>query len=112
MKITKKSFIEAMVNNNSSFIGITRSLLNKDEVYCVIQDILKPDVILEKRSCTAYSRGLRFSGNNVLGFDQYGKYEFFEYTYPEAVVYICCHSYYDEFDKITRVKAMHYLIKK
>ena len=111
MKITKKAFIEAMTSNATAFCGITKRLYSSDEVYCAIQDILKPAVILEARSCQAYSKGLEFSGGSILSLDQHGNYEFFRYKYPEGVVYVCHHGWIDSFDDALYEKAMYYLVK-
>ena len=110
MKITKKSFMQDMASNTSIFCGTIKKLLNKDECFCAIADFLRPDIILEKRTCKTRSNSLVFSGNNILDFSQVGKYEFYKYDYNKNIVYICVHKYWDEFDKIERIKAMYYLV--
>lgn len=112
MKITKKSFIENMTTNNTIFIGVVKKLLTADEVYCAIQDLLKPDVILNHRTAKARSNSLEFTGGSILDFSQVGKYSFYEYNYPECTVYICCHETYDNFDETYHVKCMYYMVKE
>lgn len=112
MKITKKSFIENLTANNSVFLGVTKRLYTEDEVYCCIQDFLKPDVILNERACKAHANYLEFTGGSRLSFDQQGKNDFYSYSYPEGTVYICLHTYYDVWDEKDMYRAMCYLIKK
>ena len=111
MKITKKDFINAMVNNASVFCGVTKRLYKSDEVYCAIVDMLQPDVILEYRRCKTLSKSLVFSGGSKLGFDQLGKYDFYKYEYPKSKIYICQHTYTDTYDNKEYCKCMYYLIK-
>jgi hypothetical protein len=111
MKITKKAFIDAMVNNLTTFCGNTRRLYEADEVYCAIRDLFDKSVFVEQRSCVARSRDLVFSGGSHLSFDQVGSYNFHKYEYPEGSVYVCCHNYHDDFDNTDRVNAMYYLVK-
>lgn len=110
MKITKRAFVEAMTSNQSTFMGIARRLLEKDELFCTIEHFFDPAVILEKRECKAHSTFLEFTGGSRLGFDQVGKYEFHMYEYANGTAYICVHMSYDEFDEKWYTKAMYYLI--
>ena len=106
MKITKKAFINALVNNNSAFVGLTRRLYAKDE----IKDF-EPEK-LEKGTCIARSRDLAFAGGSHLYFDQIGsKYNFFVYDYPKYKIYICHNTWYDDFDQKEYGKALYYLIE-
>lgn len=91
MKITRKEFVNAMVSNETIFIGRTRKVLESSEVECAIADFFKhDDIIVEKRSCKAYSNHLEFSGGSRLDFHggKYGKYEFDKCT----VFYNECYS--------------------
>lgn len=111
MKITKKSFIQAMTENQTTFVGVAKKLFEKDELYCRIHGFFEPGIILEKRTCKARSKDLEFSGGSYLSFNQNGKYEFHKYDYAGGTIYICCHIYYDDFDDIERVNAMYYLVE-
>lgn len=111
MKITKKSFIEELTSNKSYFIGVSKKLLTKDDVYCRCSGIFDDDIILELRTAKARSKSLKFNTGSILRFDQYGKYSFYRYQYDtNKYILICLHTYYDDFDDINRYNAMYYYI--
>lgn len=113
MKITKKSFIENLTQNNSYFLGITKRLCTKDEVYCKISDLLNDNnIFVNVRSCIAKSNYILFNDNSRLEFNQTGAYTFYKYEYNNAFVLVHVHSYIDEFDNTEYQKVLYYFIKK
>lgn len=107
MKITKKEFIESMTANATAFVGMTKRLLSADEVQCAISDLFNPEIILEKRTCTARSNSIVFSGGSRLYLDQIGKYTFHKYAYAQGTIYICYHAN----EESDYQKAMYYFIR-
>lgn len=114
MKITKKSFIDEMINNPIYFIGVTQKLIEKDELFCRLADLLNDDnSILEQQTYKARSKDLVSNSGSVLSFNQIGNYTFYKYEYTNnKYILICLHTYFDDFDNINRYKAMYYYINK
>jgi len=110
MKITKKEFISAIVNNHSAFVGVTKYLFNHADLINHVQEWNKNRNLMEWRTAIARSNSIKFSGDSILGFDQIGKYSFYLYEYAEGKIYICLHTWTDDFDGKTFEKAMYYFI--
>jgi hypothetical protein len=110
MKITKRAFVEAMVGNLTMFCGVTSRILPEDELHSFIKKLDENRMYYESRSCEAHSTYLKFSNGSYLYLNEVGSHDYYKYEFPEGIMYVCCHTYHDDFDNVDRVKAMYYCI--
>ena len=104
MKITRKEFINAMVENLSIFAGVVRGAFDleytKETIREQVDKIRRDGIVVEKRSAVARSHDLVFSGGSHLELD---KREFEKLDCGNCVMYICrehgLDSWGDEYDK-------------
>ena len=92
VRIAKKEFIETMEGSLTYFVGVTASLLQKDEVYCQLKSLFQTDIFLELRNCRPGAKELVFSGESHLSLYPGSEYRRYDYngnsvlmvTYPEG----------------------------
>lgn len=92
MRIAKKEFVETMAGSLTYFVGVTASLLQKDEVYCQLKSLFQTDIFLELRICRPGAKELVFSDESHLSLYPGSEYRRYDYdgnsvlmvTYPEG----------------------------
>lgn len=98
-KITKKLFVETLMNNKSMFIGsyfkveperMDKALENSNVLY---------DETIERTVTAKKSRSLLFSNGSSLGFDQVGKYQYHSFNKGGLLFLIQEHITYNDFDQ-------------
>ena len=113
-KITQKAFVEAMVNNLTFFVGVSRKLnLN---FYKSFFDEALPEYVngsnngsklIEKRSCQARSKDLVFSDGSHLNIS--GR-EFYRVDGNCYTLYVCVERWIDKWDDKEYIKSMLYIV--
>lgn len=114
IKITKKEFESALIDNKSCFIDVTRNLIDSEELQSIARKILKDDENgnVQWRTAQKYGNGLRFSTGSILDtYSKYSKHVFFKKDCDNSTVYIASYNYYNNFDYTVHYKYMYYLIK-
>ena len=105
-KITKKEFIRVMTKHDIIFFGVTRRVVEDDELLLAIDNYdkaIKNGNIVEYRKYTEHAKYLESTGGSRLYFDQANtEYSF----YARAGVYACKeHNKVDDTEKV-----MYYMI--
>lgn len=123
-KITKKEFINALINNKSLHVGIFRKDFTTDEINTALSDTMDNfDVFAEElRTAEKYSKGLRFSNNSILDINntEHEINECFMHNLKNNFVCYQVRSEWvsDDFNenrkriKIKKFQNLYYLVKK
>ena len=112
-KITKKEFKNILTNNKSIFFGLTTNKkYYDDELNLFIDNFIETNSIVEQRTATETSNGLKFcNGSHVSVSDTKCtkctcyKLEYKNYTMLELET-----NYYSEYDNTTTTKRIFYLV--
>lgn len=120
--ITKNEFTELITNNKIIFMGLSKTLFEKEYIYNFVNDnYINTDAILEERSYIKKSNfvisdsGSRLDINNNESITR----NCYKYSFNDFIVIVMQESYQnykfdEEYNKIyfTDYKNMYYLIKK